>query len=47
MPGSAKINNEDIKSKDNKNSFFLDPLGKLRQMSTKHPAMFLLVTADD
>lgn len=46
--GSAKINNEDFKSKDNKNRFLLDQMeGKLRQMSTKHPAMFLFVTADD
>lgn len=46
--GTAKISNDDFKSKENKDRFLLDQMeGKLRQMSGNHPAMFLYVTADD
>lgn len=46
--GSAKINNDDFKSGDNRDRFLLQQMdGKLRQMSENHPAMFLYVTADD
>jgi len=46
--GSAKINNDDFKSADNRDRFLLQQMdGKLRQMSENHPAMFLYVTADD
>lgn len=46
--GTAKINSEDFKSKDNKDRFLRDQMeGKLSQMSMNHPGMFLYVTADD